>query len=50
MQMFQYDVLNWWCNMCGHNWPVRDKEQPPTHCAKCHHRGWNREREIEVEC
>jgi len=49
MRVIVSDVLMWVCNQCGHLWPTKNEELPPVHCAKCGHRGWNREREIDAE-
>lgn len=29
------------CDVCGHEWLVRDSAATPTHCAKCKSRLWN---------
>jgi rubrerythrin len=43
------DGPKWLCNQCGHIWRRKDGARPPAHCAKCGHRGWDKDRELVAE-
>ena len=49
MRVWINGFLTWMCSECGHTWRARCEETPPIHCAKCNHRGWNRERDVVAE-
>jgi rubrerythrin len=50
MKMEINGVLIWFCSQCGYYWRMRCESTPPERCAKCRHRGWQRDRDDEAEC
>ena len=49
MKMKLGDVLYWFCEQCGHHWPVPEEQAAPAPGARCRDRSWQESRGDDAE-